>query len=200
MRNVGASHIRVRGPIVPVSGTNCQTGRCLVGFFPCRAAAGAFRHSLAFEQWPSRSVCVTIGPACAHPHDNGRRLERSFARDPRRRKAAPAPGRDRARARRRLSCAPGAGGGARPQSSASARSAASRSTSAAASRTAARPNMGCSTACRRRPPASRTEDWVNRIHPEDRDATVKHFIDALAGTSEDYVAEYRIIRPSDGEF
>ncbi len=43
------------------------------------------------------------------------------------------------------------------------------------------------------------EDWVNRIHPEDRDATVKHFIDALAGTSEDYAAEYRIIRPSDGE-
>jgi PAS domain S-box-containing protein len=43
------------------------------------------------------------------------------------------------------------------------------------------------------------EDWVNRIHPDDRDATVKHFLDSLAGTSEDYVAEYRIIRPSDGE-
>ena len=43
------------------------------------------------------------------------------------------------------------------------------------------------------------EAWVNRIHPEDRDATVKHFLDALAGTSEDYTAEYRIIRPSDGE-
>jgi PAS domain S-box-containing protein len=43
------------------------------------------------------------------------------------------------------------------------------------------------------------EDWVNRIHPDDRDATVKHFIDALAGTSEDYTAEYRIIRPNDGE-
>jgi PAS domain S-box-containing protein len=43
------------------------------------------------------------------------------------------------------------------------------------------------------------EDWVNRIHPDDRDATVKHFIDALAGSSEDYTAEYRIIRPSDGE-
>ncbi len=43
------------------------------------------------------------------------------------------------------------------------------------------------------------QDWVDRIHPEDREATVKHFIDALAGTSEDYVAEYRIIRPSDGE-
>src|SRR3569623_1354550 len=43
------------------------------------------------------------------------------------------------------------------------------------------------------------EDWVNRIHPDARDATVRHFFDALAGTSEDYTAEYRIIRPSDGE-
>ncbi|MBH5398221.1 PAS domain S-box protein [Bradyrhizobium sp. CNPSo 4010] len=43
------------------------------------------------------------------------------------------------------------------------------------------------------------EDWVNRIHPDDRDATVKHFFEALAGASEDYSAEYRIIRPSDGE-
>ena len=43
------------------------------------------------------------------------------------------------------------------------------------------------------------EDWVSRIHPDDRDATVKHFLEALAGTREDYTAEYRIIRPSDGE-
>jgi PAS domain S-box-containing protein len=43
------------------------------------------------------------------------------------------------------------------------------------------------------------EDWVSRIHPDDRDATVKHFFDALAGTVEDYTAEYRIIRPNDGE-
>lgn len=43
------------------------------------------------------------------------------------------------------------------------------------------------------------EAWVNRIHPEDRDAAVRHFLDALAGTSEDYTAEYRIIRPSDVE-
>ncbi|MGY4371511.1 PAS domain S-box-containing protein [Bradyrhizobium sp. LB1.3] len=41
------------------------------------------------------------------------------------------------------------------------------------------------------------EEWVNRIHPDDRDAAVKHFLDTLAGTSEDYTAEYRIIRPSD---
>ncbi|WP_314956356.1 PAS domain S-box protein [Bradyrhizobium cosmicum] len=43
------------------------------------------------------------------------------------------------------------------------------------------------------------EDWVGRIHPEDRDATIAHFSEALAGTSEDYTAEYRIIRPCDGE-
>jgi PAS domain S-box-containing protein len=52
------------------------------------------------------------------------------------------------------------------------------------------------------PPSARDEsheDWVARIHPEDREATVRHFIDALAGRSEDYAAEYRIIRPSDGE-
>ncbi|HEV2156734.1 PAS domain S-box protein [Bradyrhizobium sp.] len=43
------------------------------------------------------------------------------------------------------------------------------------------------------------EDWVNRLHPDDRDAAVKHFFEALSGTSEDYTAEYRIIRPSDGQ-
>src|SRR3954468_6946719 len=30
------------------------------------------------------------------------------------------------------------------------------------------------------------EEWVNRIHPDDREATVKHFLDALSGASEDY--------------
>jgi PAS domain S-box-containing protein len=43
------------------------------------------------------------------------------------------------------------------------------------------------------------EDWVNRIHPEDRETTVKHFLDALAGRSEDYSATYRIVRPNDGQ-
>ena len=43
------------------------------------------------------------------------------------------------------------------------------------------------------------EDWVNRIHPEDRERTVKHFLDALDGRSEDYSAEYRIVRPNDGQ-
>ncbi len=43
------------------------------------------------------------------------------------------------------------------------------------------------------------EDWVNRIHPEDRERAVSHFENALTGTSEDFAQEYRIIRPSDGE-
>ena len=43
------------------------------------------------------------------------------------------------------------------------------------------------------------EDWVNRIHPEDREQTLKHFLDALAGDAEEYTAQYRIIRPNDGQ-
>jgi PAS domain S-box-containing protein len=43
------------------------------------------------------------------------------------------------------------------------------------------------------------EDWVNRIHPEDREATEKKFREAVAGKTRDYTAQYRIIRPSDGE-
>jgi PAS domain S-box-containing protein len=52
------------------------------------------------------------------------------------------------------------------------------------------------------PPDAATETheaWVNRIHPEDREATVKHFFDAIAGGDEDYSAEYRIVRPNDGQ-
>ena len=43
------------------------------------------------------------------------------------------------------------------------------------------------------------EDWVRRIHPEDREATEKKFRDAVAGEVTDYTVQYRIIRPSDGE-
>jgi PAS domain S-box-containing protein len=43
------------------------------------------------------------------------------------------------------------------------------------------------------------EDWVRRIHPEDREATEKKFRDAVAGTVREYTGQYRIIRPSDGE-
>ena len=43
------------------------------------------------------------------------------------------------------------------------------------------------------------EDWVNRIHPEDRETTVRNFLDAIKGANADYSAEYRIIRPNDGQ-
>jgi PAS domain S-box-containing protein len=43
------------------------------------------------------------------------------------------------------------------------------------------------------------EDWVRRIHPDDREATEKKFRDAVAGKVRDYTVQYRIVRPSDGE-
>jgi PAS domain S-box-containing protein len=43
------------------------------------------------------------------------------------------------------------------------------------------------------------EDWVRRIHPDDREATERKFRDAIAGKARDYNVQYRIIRPSDGE-
>ena len=43
------------------------------------------------------------------------------------------------------------------------------------------------------------EDWVQRVHPEDREATEKKFRDAVAGDAREYSVQYRIIRPSDGE-
>jgi PAS domain S-box-containing protein len=43
------------------------------------------------------------------------------------------------------------------------------------------------------------EDWVRRIHPDDREATEKKFRDAVAGQVRDYTVQYRIVRPNDGE-
>src|SRR5260370_34681496 len=43
------------------------------------------------------------------------------------------------------------------------------------------------------------EEWVRRIHPEDRAATEKKFRDAVAGKVRDYTVQYRIIRPRDGQ-
>src|SRR3954467_11877845 len=43
------------------------------------------------------------------------------------------------------------------------------------------------------------EDWVRRIHPEDREATEQKFREAVATNVRDYTVRYRIIRPSDGE-
>lgn len=43
------------------------------------------------------------------------------------------------------------------------------------------------------------EDWVERLHPEDRARTVQQFLDAVKGTAEQFSYQYRIIRPSDGQ-
>jgi PAS domain S-box-containing protein len=43
------------------------------------------------------------------------------------------------------------------------------------------------------------EDWVRRIHPDDRERTEKQFLDAIKGDIRDYTSEYRIIRPNDGK-
>jgi PAS domain S-box-containing protein len=43
------------------------------------------------------------------------------------------------------------------------------------------------------------EDWVGRIHPDDRETTETKFCDAVAGDAREYNVQYRIIRPSDGE-
>jgi PAS domain S-box-containing protein len=43
------------------------------------------------------------------------------------------------------------------------------------------------------------EDWVARLHPDDRERTVRHFLDTLKSKSCDYSDEYRIIRSNDRE-
>jgi PAS domain S-box-containing protein len=42
------------------------------------------------------------------------------------------------------------------------------------------------------------EDWMRRIHPDDRSRTVEHFLRAVASGATRYGSEYRIVRPSDG--
>jgi PAS domain S-box-containing protein len=43
------------------------------------------------------------------------------------------------------------------------------------------------------------EDWIRRLHPDDRARTVQHFMEAVEGTRDQFSSEYRIIRPSDGQ-
>jgi PAS domain S-box-containing protein len=43
------------------------------------------------------------------------------------------------------------------------------------------------------------EDWLKRIHPDDRADAEQHYQEGIAGKAEGYTAEYRIIRPNDGE-
>jgi PAS domain S-box-containing protein len=42
------------------------------------------------------------------------------------------------------------------------------------------------------------EDWVRRIHPDDRAETERQFVEAVRGDAREYRSEYRIIRPRDG--
>ena len=43
------------------------------------------------------------------------------------------------------------------------------------------------------------EDWVRRLHPEDRAGALQNFLDAVSGTAEQVSSQYRIIRPNDGQ-
>jgi PAS domain S-box-containing protein len=43
------------------------------------------------------------------------------------------------------------------------------------------------------------EQWVQRVHPEDRVWVAKNFLASLASADSSYKAEYRIVRPSDGQ-
>jgi PAS domain S-box-containing protein len=43
------------------------------------------------------------------------------------------------------------------------------------------------------------DDWVRRLHPDDRQRAEQQFLEMLQGRSERYSSEYRIIRPIDGE-
>jgi PAS domain S-box-containing protein len=43
------------------------------------------------------------------------------------------------------------------------------------------------------------EDWVRRLHPEDRDRALQHFLATVNGSGAHYSSEYRIVRPNDGQ-
>jgi PAS domain S-box-containing protein len=43
------------------------------------------------------------------------------------------------------------------------------------------------------------DDWVKRLHPDDRDRTLQHFLTTVSGSDVRYSSEYRIVRPSDGQ-
>ncbi|MBV8840497.1 MAG: PAS domain-containing protein, partial [Alphaproteobacteria bacterium] len=44
-----------------------------------------------------------------------------------------------------------------------------------------------------------TEDWMRRLHPEDRERARQQLLDAVNSSARDYRAEYRIVRPNDKE-
>ncbi len=42
------------------------------------------------------------------------------------------------------------------------------------------------------------EDWVRRLHPDDRERVQRYFAETIGGSGSDYAAEYRVVAP-DGE-
>jgi PAS domain S-box-containing protein len=43
------------------------------------------------------------------------------------------------------------------------------------------------------------EDWIKRLHPDDRERAVQNFFATINGPELRYSSEYRIVRPSDGQ-
>lgn len=43
------------------------------------------------------------------------------------------------------------------------------------------------------------ENWVGRLHPDDRDRALQHFLATVSGSETHYSSEYRIVRPKDGQ-
>lgn len=43
------------------------------------------------------------------------------------------------------------------------------------------------------------EDWLRRVHPDDRERAERQFFETLSGTGNRYSSEYRIVRPDNGQ-
>jgi PAS domain S-box-containing protein len=43
------------------------------------------------------------------------------------------------------------------------------------------------------------EDWIRRLHPDDRERTLRKLLGAVEGPDDHYSSQYRIIRPNDGQ-
>ena len=134
----------------------------------------------------------------AGTHDLLRHFERP-ARNCRRRTLAATSAGNRERARPGPSRPAGTRSGTGADPAHRRASAASKSISATASRTAARRNISSSTACRRRRPTKPTKNGSSASIPTIASARSSSFSMRLKAASEDYSADYRIVRPNDGE-
>jgi PAS domain S-box-containing protein len=48
-------------------------------------------------------------------------------------------------------------------------------------------------------PVESHDDWLSRIHPDDRERMRHYFVDTIRGPGDDYACEYRIIRRDNGQ-